>query len=170
MEKARQGDAGTFQPALHLPPAKRQDLALIQIAIGLAGDKQIEKWLDLTLSVKKTKKLLAWQLGMKASHVEIVSRSQKGQDRDLLRDVLGVTRELTLILIQDSDSDSDAPPPLVSASSDDEDRLAAQGGVEDISETSSEATESSEEHWSKQLALFRATLAAAGSGSSGHGQ
>ena len=169
MEKEKHDDVGTFQPAHHLPPDKKHDLALIQIAIGLAGDKQMEKWLDLTLTVKKTKKLLAWHLGMKASHVEIVSRSQKGQDKDLLRDVLGETRELTLILMQDSDSDSDVPPPLVSASSDDEDRMAAQGGAEDISETSSDSTESSEEYWTKHLALFRAALAAAGTSSSGSG-
>ena len=122
----------------------------------------MKNWLDLELTVKKTKRLLATLLGLKTSHVEILTSTQKGQDTDLLRDALGETRELTLILMQEADSDSDVPPPLVSASSDDEDRLAAQGGAEDISETSSDATESSEEYWSKHLALFRAALAAAG--------
>ena len=159
MEKERHVDFGN----------KKHELALIQISIGLAGDKQMEKWLDLELTVKKTKRLLAWHLGMKASHVEIVSGTHKGQDNDLLREALGETRELTLILMQDSDSDSDVPPPLVSASSDDEDRPAAQGGVEEVSETSSDSTESLEEYWKKHLALVRAALGAAGASSSGHG-
>jgi hypothetical protein len=161
MEKERHVDFGN----------KKHELALIQISIGLAGDKQMEKWLDLELTVKKTKRLLATLLGMKASHVEIVSRTQKGQDTDLLRDALGETRELTLVLMQESESDSDGPPPLVSCSSDEEVRPAAQGGAEEILETSSDSTESSEENWRAypNLALVRAALAAAGASSSGHG-
>ena len=162
---------GTFQPARHLPPDKQHDLALIQVSIGLAGNNQMEQWLDLELTVEKTKGLLAWRLGTKASHVEIVSGTRKGQDSDLLREALGEARELTLILVQDSDSDSDVPPPLASASSDDEDRLAAQGGAEDISETSSDSTGSSEDNWRayNKLALVRAALAASRASSSGHG-
>ena len=161
MEKERHDDFGN----------KKQELALIQISIGLAGDKQMEKWLDLGLTVGKTKRRLATLLGMKASHVEIVTRTQKGQDTDLLRDALGETRELTLVLMQESESDSDGPPPLVSCSSDEEVRPAAQGGAEEILETSSDSTESSEENWRAypNLALVRAALAAAGASSSGHG-
>ena len=159
MEKERQGDVGTFQPARHLPPDKQHDLALIQVSIGLAGNNQMEQWLDLELTVEKTKGLLAWRLGTKASHVEIVSGTRKGQDSDLLRETLGEARELTLILVQDSYSDSDVPPPLASASSD------------DISETSSDSTGSSEENWRayNKLALVRAALAASRASSSGHG-
>ena len=114
---------------------KKHELALIQISIGLAGDKQMEKWLDLELTVKKTKRHLANLLGMTASHVEIVTSTQKGQDTDLLRDALGETRELTLVIMQESDSDSDCPPPLVSASSDEEVRPAGHCGAEVISES-----------------------------------
>ena len=167
MEKERRGDVGTFQPARHLPPDKQQDLALIQISIGLAGNIQMEQWLDLELTVEKTKGLLAWRLGTKASHVEIVAGTRKGQDSDLLREALGEARELTLILVQDSDSDSDVPPPLASASSDDEDRLAAQAGEEEISQTSSGSTESVEENWRKQLRLVRAALGAVGTSING---
>ena len=38
---------------------KKHELALIQISIGLVEDKQLEKWLDLELTVKKTKRHLA---------------------------------------------------------------------------------------------------------------
>ena len=92
-----------------------------------------------------------------------MTRTQKGQDTDLLREALGETRELTLVLMQESDSDSDGPPPLVSGSSDEDGRPAAQVGAEEILETSSDSTESSDGNRMAypDLALVRAALAAA---------
>ena len=123
---------------------KKRELALIQISIGVAGDRLMENWLDLELTVKKTKRLLATLLGLKASHVEILTRTKKGQDTDILREALGESRELTVVLMDESESGSENPPSLVSESSEEEVRTAAQFGAEEFSASPGEYEKSSE--------------------------